>query len=99
MNGQLSSTDFTNLLQDIEETIIVWQKQMKEKMRDRRFNARQYLAEQLGYKDPKVIYKLLDINDISKYKFGIEDLERIIRITKDITPLRNYVDALEEELR
>jgi len=85
------------LLEDLEESILVWQKYIKDRNNDKRFNARKFLADKLQYKDSKILYKFLDPNDNSNAKLGVEDLQIIIETTGDITPLENYLDALKKK--
>lgn len=99
MSYFIHSDAYLSLLQDLEEMIMVWQKSMREKTRDRKFNARHTLAEQLGYKDAKILYRWLDPNDAANFKLGIKDVEKICRIIGDVTPLANYIESLQKDIR
>lgn len=92
-----TNEDYQGLLEDLEESILVWQKFVKDRNNDKRFNARKFLADKLQYKDPKILYKFLDPNDNSNAKLGVEDLQIIIETTGDITPLENYLEALKKK--
>lgn len=99
LRNKISNESFKNLLNDLEESIYIWQKKQKEKLNDKRFNAKTYLAGALGYKDEKILYRFLDPNDNSAAKIGIEDVEIIVMETGDITPLENYIESLKQEVR
>lgn len=85
-------------LEELEESIIHFQKEIKAKGNDKRFNARAYLANQLGYKDERILYRFLDPNDISRAKIGLKDIELIVLHTNDITPLENFIKELKKKI-
>ena len=84
---------YETLLEELEESIIIWQKKVKQNGTDKRFNARAYLAEKMGYKDPKLIYRFLDVNDISRAKLGVKDVQIIADVTGDYTPFENFIKS------
>lgn len=90
---------YNSFLEELEESIIHFQKEVKAKGNDKRFNARAYLANQLGYKDERILYRFLDPNDISRAKIGLRDIELIILNTKDITPLENFIKDLKKKIQ
>ena len=96
MNKHFKSRElYDDLLNDLEEAIFVWQKEQKQIQNDRRFNAKKYLAQALGYKDENIIYKFLDPNNSASVKLGIEDLEKISIEINYLTPLENYLTGLK----
>lgn len=96
MNKHFKSRElFDDLLNDLEESIFIWQKKQKEIQNDKRFNAKKYLAQALGYKDENIVHRFLDPNNSASVKFGVEDLEKIITEIEDISPLENYLESLK----
>jgi len=98
MNAVVNKNEiYEALLEDLEESILVWQKFVKSENNDKRFNARKFLADKMQYKDPKILYRFLDPNDNSNAKLGVEDLQTILQSTGDLTPLENYLEALKKK--
>ena len=88
---------FNQLLSELEESILIWQRKQRTGENGKFFNAKKYLAKILDYKDINIIYRFLDPNDTSLVKFGIEDVETICVTIKDFKPLENYVNNLKAE--
>lgn len=92
-----TSQIYDELLYDVEESILKWQQKQKTIQNDKRFSAKKYLANILGYKDENILYKFLDPNNSASVKFGIEDLQKILMEIEDLTPLKNFIESLESE--
>jgi hypothetical protein len=96
MNKHFKSRElYDDLLNDLEEAIFTWQKEQKQIQNDKRFNAKKYLAQALGYKDENIVHRFLDPNNSASVKLGIEDVEKILLEINDLTPLENYLTGLK----
>lgn len=93
------SQSYLRLIEEVDEAMMIWQKEQKAKRWDVRFNAKRYFANILGYIDENILYKFLDPNNSASVKFGIEDLEKIICEIKDFAPLENYIESLKQEFK
>jgi hypothetical protein len=86
-------------LNDIDNAILDWQQKQKKMRDDVSFNAKRYLAVQLGYRDEHIIYRFLDPNNSASAKFGIEYLIKIMFELNDFTPIENLVKNVKDEYR
>lgn len=81
------------VLNAIESSIL----QYGRKHRDFIDNPYWFFAEELGYKSKNYIYFWFKERD--NKKVGLEDLKKICEITKDLTPLKIYVEEVKESLK
>lgn len=92
-----SNETYDQLLNELEESILSWQKEQRKNPNNKFFNAKKYLAKSLNYKDENVVWKFLDPSDTSNAKLGVMDLQKIMEIIDDFTPLKNYITALKKK--
>lgn len=86
------------LLELLEEAILNFQRKEKKRTKNLRYNAKKDFAQLCNYKDPNIIYKMLDPYDSSNAKLGMNDLDKMINRMQDVSFLETYLELKKKEL-